>query len=162
MFHLPTPNFLLWCYIYSTGHETRSCKGTSFARPSCPPKPKTIPVILGLINYLQPFLPGLASKTTFLREQVTNWDWNPYTNQVFHLELQYASQDHPTLLWLYLIPSPADWCQWIWPRHCLNPKWQAHCVCKQNTNWCGDQVCKHRERMSLHFFWPWKVSHLHL
>ena len=27
---------------------------------------------LGLINYLQPFLPALASKTIFLREQVTN------------------------------------------------------------------------------------------
>ena len=27
---------------------------------------------LGLINYLQPFLPGLASKITFLHEQVIN------------------------------------------------------------------------------------------
>ena len=36
---------------------------------------------VGLINYLQPFLPDLASKTTFPREQVTNWDWNPSTDQ---------------------------------------------------------------------------------
>ena len=33
---------------------------------------------------MQPFLPGLASKTTFLREQVRNWDWNPSTDQYFH------------------------------------------------------------------------------
>ena len=33
---------------------------------------------------MQPFLPGLASKTTFLRKQVTNWDWNPSTDQSFH------------------------------------------------------------------------------
>ena len=84
MFHLPTPGFLLWCYIYSTGHETRSYKGTSFARSSCPPNPKQLQSFLGLINYLEPCLPGLASKTTFLREQVTNWDWNCTTNQAFH------------------------------------------------------------------------------
>ena len=78
------PNFLLWHYIYSTEHETRSCKGTSFARQSCPTKFKTTPVILALINYLQPFFPALASETTFLREQVTNWVWNPSTDQTFH------------------------------------------------------------------------------
>ena len=39
---------------------------------------------LSLINYLQPFLPNLAAKTTFLRKQVTNWDWNPSTNQAFN------------------------------------------------------------------------------
>ena len=38
---------------------------------------------LGLINYLQPFLPGPASKTTFFREQVTHWDGNPSTDQAF-------------------------------------------------------------------------------
>ena len=39
---------------------------------------------LGLINYFQPFLPTLASKTTSLKEQVTNWDWNPSIDQAFH------------------------------------------------------------------------------
>ena len=42
------------------------------------------PVILGLIKYLQSFLPSLASKSTFLHEQVTHWDWNPSTDQAFH------------------------------------------------------------------------------
>ena len=45
---------------------------------------KLLQSFLGLINYLQPFLPGPASKTTFLREQVTMWDWNPSTDQAFH------------------------------------------------------------------------------
>ena len=49
-----------------------------------PPNPKQLQSFLGLVNYLQPFIPSLASKTTFLHEQVTNWDWNPSTNQSFH------------------------------------------------------------------------------
>ena len=49
-----------------------------------PQNPKQLQSFLGLINYLQPFLPNLAAKTTFLREQVTNWDWNPSTNQAFN------------------------------------------------------------------------------
>ena len=39
-----------------------------------PQNAKQLQSFLGLINYLQPFLPGLVTKTTFLREQVTNWD----------------------------------------------------------------------------------------
>ena len=49
-----------------------------------PQNPKQLQSFLGLINYLQPFLPNLAAKTTFLREQVTNSDWNPSTNQAFN------------------------------------------------------------------------------
>ena len=52
-----------------------------------PQNPKQLQSFLGLVNYLQPFRPSLASKTTFLREQVTNWDWNPSTDQTFsHLK----------------------------------------------------------------------------
>ena len=51
---------------------------------SAPENSKQIQYFLGLINYLQPFLPGLASETTFPREQVTNWDCNPSTDQTFH------------------------------------------------------------------------------
>ena len=42
---------------------------------------------LGLINYLQPFIPGLSNKTAFLQEQLAQWDWNPLTDAVFlHLK----------------------------------------------------------------------------
>ena len=49
-----------------------------------PQNPKQLQSFLGLINYLQPFLPSLASKTTSPRQQVTNWDWNPSTDQAFN------------------------------------------------------------------------------
>ena len=49
-----------------------------------PHTPKQLQSFLGLVNYLQPFIPSLASKTTFLHEQVTNWDWNSSTDQSFH------------------------------------------------------------------------------
>ena len=42
---------------------------------------------LGLINYLQPFIPSLSKKTTFLHEQLAEWDWNPLTDAAFqHLK----------------------------------------------------------------------------
>ena len=40
-----------------------------------PENHKQLQSFLGLINYLQSFLPNLASKTTFLREQILHWDW---------------------------------------------------------------------------------------
>ena len=44
------------------------------------PAPQTeLQSFLGLINCLQPFIPGLSSKTSFLREQLSQWDWNPST-----------------------------------------------------------------------------------
>ena len=35
------------------------------------------------MNYLQPFLPDIASKTIFLQEQISQWDWNPSTDNCF-------------------------------------------------------------------------------
>ena len=49
-----------------------------------PQNPKQLPSFLSLVNYLQPFLPSSASKTTFLGEQVTNWDWNSSTDQALN------------------------------------------------------------------------------
>ena len=44
---------------------------------------KQLQSFLGLVNYLQPFLPDIAAKTTFLREQVSKWDWTPSTDSTF-------------------------------------------------------------------------------
>ena len=42
---------------------------------------------LGLINYLQPFIPSLSTKTMFLCEQLAEWDWNCSTDAAFqHLK----------------------------------------------------------------------------
>ena len=38
---------------------------------------------LGLINYLQPFIPDLSAKTTFLHEQLVKWYLNPSTDTAF-------------------------------------------------------------------------------
>ena len=37
----------------------------------------------GLINYIQPFIPGLAGKTMFLQAQLSDWDWNSLTDAAF-------------------------------------------------------------------------------
>ena len=39
---------------------------------------------LGLVNYLQPLIPGLTDKTMFLWEQFAEWDWNPMSDAAFH------------------------------------------------------------------------------
>ena len=48
-----------------------------------PENHKQLQSVLSLINYLPPFSPDLASKTTFLREQISHWDWNPSTDATF-------------------------------------------------------------------------------
>ena len=35
------------------------------------------------MNYLQPFIPGLSTITTFLCEQLAKWDWYPLTDAAF-------------------------------------------------------------------------------
>ena len=56
-------------------------------KPS-PPRPHHLwqsdesSVLLGLINYLQPSIQGLADKTS-LQEQLSKWDLNPLTDAVF-------------------------------------------------------------------------------
>ena len=49
-----------------------------------PQSQKELQSFVGLINYLQPFLQNLSHKTTFLREQISNWDWTPSTDASFH------------------------------------------------------------------------------
>ena len=46
-----------------------------------PQTQKQLQSFLGLVNYLQPFLPDIAAKTTFLR--VSKWDWTPSTDSSF-------------------------------------------------------------------------------
>ena len=48
-----------------------------------PENHKHLQSFLDLINYLQPFLPDLASKATFLREQILHWNWYPSTDAAF-------------------------------------------------------------------------------
>ena len=49
---------------------------------------------LGLINYLQPFIPSLSAKTTFLHEQLAEWDYNPSTDAAFQCLKAWICQTH--------------------------------------------------------------------
>ena len=65
----------------------QSCQNPGPARPPHTQVPCQATVILGLINYLQPFIPGLVNKTMFLWEQTAEWDWSPLTDSAFqHLK----------------------------------------------------------------------------
>ena len=84
MSHKTAINILLWSIFFSKKDETRPKESASLKRPSNTLNTERTTFILGLINYLQPFLPDIAHKTTFLREQVSNWDWTPSTDVSYH------------------------------------------------------------------------------
>ena len=48
-----------------------------------PQNQKQLQSFLGLVNYLQLFLPDIAAKTTFLSEQVSQWNWTPSTDSTY-------------------------------------------------------------------------------
>ena len=56
---------------------------------------------LGLINYLQPFIPSLSTKTTFLHEQLAKWDWNPSTDAAFQCLKDWICQTLPSATLAY-------------------------------------------------------------
>ena len=61
--------------------------GTIFSAKGMKPDPIKIQALQDLptpqTHYLQPFLPDIAAKTTFLREQVSKLDWTPSTDSTF-------------------------------------------------------------------------------
>ena len=48
-----------------------------------PQNKKKLQSFLGLVNFLQLFLLDITAKTTFLREQVSQWNWTPSTDSTF-------------------------------------------------------------------------------
>ena len=87
MSHQAASDCLLWCSFHWPGHATRPSKIQALQDLPAPDLQTKLQSFLGLINYLQPFIPGLSSKTTFLQEQLSQWDWNPSTDSAFqHLK----------------------------------------------------------------------------
>ena len=78
-----TSNCLLWHSVHCPEHVTRSLQNPSLQDLSTPSSQVKLQSFLGLINDLQPFIPGLSSKTTFLQEQLAKWDWNPLMDAAF-------------------------------------------------------------------------------
>ena len=65
----------------------RSPQNPSPPRPPHPNSQAKLQSFLGLINYLQPLIPGLSTKTTFPHEQLAEWHLNPCTDAAFqHLK----------------------------------------------------------------------------
>ena len=122
MSHQQTTDNLLWNNLLSTQNETISHKDTSITGPSNTTKSKTATVIPGIGQ-----LPATA-KTTFLGEQVSQWDWTTSTdsplqqlkqwicNTILKTTLGYYDRTQPLIM--------QRW-QWIWTRHCIATKQQT-------------------------------------
>ena len=78
-----TKDHILGTIFSSKGMKPDPIKTQALQDLLTPQNQKQVQSCLGLVNYLQPFLPDIASKTTFLREQVSKWDWTPSTDSAF-------------------------------------------------------------------------------
>ena len=79
--HKPSPNYLYSTIFTTNGMKPDPAKVQALQNLTAPENHKKLQSVLGLINYIHPFLSDLASETTFLREQVCNWDWKQlFTN----------------------------------------------------------------------------------
>ena len=76
-------NCLLQCCVYCTRHVARSHQNPSPPRLPTPDSQVKLQSFLGLINCLQPFIPSLSTKTTFLHEQLAKWDRKPLMDAAF-------------------------------------------------------------------------------
>ena len=59
-----------------------------------PQNQKQLQSFLGLVNDLQPFLPDIAAKTTFHKEQISQWDCTPSTDSAFQQLKQWICNTH--------------------------------------------------------------------
>ena len=76
-------NCLLWCCVHHTRHVAGPLQNPSPQDLPTPNSQVRVQSFLGLINYLQPFIPSLSSKIMLLQEQLTKWDLNPLTDPAF-------------------------------------------------------------------------------
>ena len=74
---------ILWQSSHCPGHAAGPHQSPSPPRPPHTKFPGKASVLLGLINYLWPFIPSPSAKTVFLCEQLAEWDWNPSTDIAF-------------------------------------------------------------------------------
>ena len=74
-------------------------------RPPHTRKSEQFQSFLGLISYLQLFLPDLASKTRFFWEQVSHCHWKPSTDAAFHWLKQLICNSLLKIILTYFIPT---------------------------------------------------------
>ena len=129
-----------------------------------PQNPKQLQSFISLVNYLQPFLPSLASKTTFLREQVTNWDWNPSTDQAFNcLKSWVCKMLLKTTLTYYDHTKPlilqTDASEYGLGAAFIQNNRSIAFASKTHTD-VETRYANIGKRMPFSLLWPWKVSNL--
>ena len=73
--------------FHCPGHAARSLKIQALQDLPIPDSQAKLQSFLGLINYLQPFIPGLSAKTMFICEQLAKWTGTP-----LQMQLSSASQ----------------------------------------------------------------------
>ena len=82
--HIRQPHIAFIGTVFTTqGMQPDSAKIQARQDLPTPNSQAKLQSFLGLINYLQSFIPGLSAKTTFLQEQLGEWDWNPSTDAAF-------------------------------------------------------------------------------
>ena len=83
--HIRQPQ-IAFCGAVFTGQgmQPGPLQNPGLTRPPSPDSQTKLQSFLGLINYLQPFIPGLSAKTSFLHEQLSQWDWNTSTHTAFY------------------------------------------------------------------------------
>ena len=132
-----------------------------------PQTQKQLQSFLGLVNYLQPFLPDIAAKTTLLREQVSKWDWTPSTDSAFQQLKQWICKTLlKTTLAYYNRSQPlsiqTNASEYGLGTALLQNNRPIDSFCFQDPNRHGNKICKHRTQMPISCFWTQQISHLHL
>ena len=86
--HIRQPQIAFYGAIFTgQGMQLDPSKIQAFQDLPAPDSQTKLQSLLGLINYLQPFILGLSTKTLFLQEQLSQWHWNPLTDAAFqHLK----------------------------------------------------------------------------
>ena len=130
------------------------------------PSPDSQKSFLGLINYLQPFIPDLYDKTAFLKAQLLIGTSIHLTDAAFwQLRAWIFSWLLNTNL-AYYIQGEAVIIQTNASKYGLGNTlvtgWLPHSLCQQDLNRYWDQILQYRKGMSIHMFLPWEVPYLHL
>ena len=73
--HIRQPQIAFYGAVFtSQGMQPDPAKIQALQDLPAPDSQTKLQYFLSLINYLQPFIPGLSNKTMFLQEQLSQWD----------------------------------------------------------------------------------------
>ena len=163
-FSIRNPQITFYSNFIAQGMKLDPAKVYASQDLPTPENQKQLQLFLGPINNLQPFLPDVASKTTFLWEKVSHWDWNPSTGAAFHWLKQWTCNTLIKITLTYFDHTKTcgntHWHQWIWPRCSPHPSWETNCLHFQDPHQHQNQIHQCRAWMPVCLFWVRKISHI--